>query len=84
MSFLALVGIIFFFLKKKDFDSQWPWILLFSGGLSNFLERIFFGCVLDYISIPFFPIFNVADVLLTLGVVVLLWRLRPIDKDDSL
>lgn len=43
------------------------WLLLFSGGVSNLFERIFFSCVTDYFRIGVFPVFNVADVFLTVG-----------------
>lgn len=38
--------------------------LIIGGALSNVSDRLFFGCVLDYISFfkKFFPVFNVADI----------------------
>lgn len=52
----------------------WAWVILFSGGLSNFLERISSGCVTDYISLGWFPTFNIADILLTIGVIGIVWK----------
>ncbi len=46
--------------------------LIFAGGLSNFIDRIFAGCVRDFIKIGFWPAFNVADGAITCGVVLLL------------
>ncbi len=48
------------------------WILLFAGGASNFVERLFLGCVTDYLTFPFIPTFNVADGLLTIGVGIII------------
>lgn len=65
---------VFLFLqwRQEDFLAlQWPWLLIVSGGLSNVLERELFGCIMDYIvlpGLPFFPVFNLADILLTIGV----------------
>jgi len=81
IGFLSLAFIFSFVLRNQDFYSRWPWLLLFSAGLSNFLERIFFGCILDYISVPSFPLFNGADVVLTLGALVLLGRLLFSSKE---
>lgn len=60
--------------REKDVLSAWAWLFLFSGGLSNAYERVVFGCVRDYISLPFIPIFNIADVLLTIGAIGILWK----------
>jgi signal peptidase II len=48
------------------------WIL--AAGGSNLVERLLYGCVGDYLKVPFFPIFNIADVVLSLSVVFLLWK----------
>ena len=47
--------------------------LLLAGAISNVLDRIRFGFVVDYINIPFFTVFNLADCMITLGVLGLLW-----------
>ncbi|MFZ2299692.1 MAG: signal peptidase II [Candidatus Moraniibacteriota bacterium] len=62
--------------KAKLFFLQWPWLLILSGGLGNVLERLSFGCIMDYIALPPFPVFNVADILLTVGAIGIFlgWR----------
>lgn len=54
--------------KEASLAREWPWILIVSGGAGNLLERGLFGCIMDYIALPFFPVFNIADILLTIGV----------------
>lgn len=74
--FIGIGAALFFFgvqwWKEKDVFSAWAWLLLFSGGLSNVYERIMFGCVTDYIHLWLFPAFNIADILLTMGVIGIL------------
>jgi len=49
--------------------------LIVVGGLSNVFERVVFGCIIDFVSVfSFFPVFNIADSMITLGVVGGLWR----------
>ena len=47
---------------------------LLGGGLGNLADRLFFGAVTDYIRLLFirFPVFNLADVLITLSVATLM------------
>ncbi len=48
--------------------------LVFAGGLGNMIDRILYGYVVDMINLNFidFPIFNVADIGVTCGIVLLL------------
>ena len=49
--------------------------LIFAGGASNLIDRIFVGCVRDFIRVGFFPAFNLADGAITVGVLLLLLTL---------
>ncbi|MDD4628271.1 MAG: signal peptidase II [Candidatus Peribacteraceae bacterium] len=47
--------------------------LIVGGGLANILDRIGDGTVTDFIQVGSFPVFNIADCCITVGVVLLLW-----------
>ena len=47
------------------------WAAIFVGGLTNAVDRLAHGCVQDYFHPPFFPSFNLADIMVFLGVVIL-------------
>lgn len=51
--------------------------MISSGIISNTIERLNFGAVIDYINLNFitFPIFNFADVYICVGVIILLFIL---------
>ncbi len=72
---LVLVWLVFalafIVLLKK---SSWNTFLLiaFGGGLSNIIDRMHLGCVLDFISIGSFPTFNIADICITAGIMLFL------------
>ena len=66
---MILAGIFIFLIKKVNLAL----LLVFSGGLSNFIDRISYGGVVDYIRVPLLPwAFNLADVFLVLGISLLI------------
>ena len=49
-------------------------ILVLVGGFGNLIDRIFRGHVIDFININLFnfPVFNMADIYITVGAIILL------------
>ena len=74
-SILFIAGIIVFnyFLKTKTYFYAISVGLLLSGAICNLYDRIAFGYVRDFIKLDFinFPIFNVADICICVGVALL-------------
>ena len=67
---LALVAYV-----ARHAQQRWIWLpagLLLGGALGNVIDRIREGAVIDYLKLPHWPAFNVADTAITLGVVALL------------
>ena len=59
--------------------------LILSGIISNLIDRLWHGYVIDFIQINFcnFPIFNVADTLVVLGIAILfIFNLRIFSKSN--
>jgi signal peptidase II len=50
--------------------------LVVAGALGNLVDRIARGYVVDFVYVHHYSVFNVADVLLVLGVAGLLWSTR--------
>ncbi|MFA5872036.1 MAG: signal peptidase II [Parcubacteria group bacterium] len=55
--------------KKSAFTL--PLILILSGGISNLVDRLTQGCVIDFINLKIWPVFNLADVYITIGIAML-------------
>lgn len=46
--------------------------LIVAGAFGNFYDRLFYGAVIDFIDFYFWPVFNVADSCISVGVVALI------------
>jgi signal peptidase II len=77
----ALLALLAYFVTHLHKPLVWlPTGMLLGGALGNIIDRIHQGAVTDFIKLPAWPAFNVADTSITLGVLVLLYVLeRPRD-----
>lgn len=63
---LLFVLMSYFLYKSQHFSLRVIFSILLVAGLANFFERIAFGCVLDYITLPLIGShINMADILIT-------------------
>ena len=49
--------------------------MIIGGGISNLIDRVFRGSVIDYIDINYwlkYPVFNIADVFIVAGVIIVI------------
>jgi signal peptidase II len=70
---LALLALLVYFTRHASRPLIWlPTGMLLGGALGNIVDRIREGAVVDFVKLPYWPAFNVADAAITLGVVVLL------------
>ncbi|MGX0910118.1 signal peptidase II [Staphylococcus caprae] len=75
ITLVILVVLVLFYIKEAKYNlfMQVAISLLFAGALGNFIDRVFNGEVVDFIDTYIFgydfPIFNIADSSLTIGVI---------------
>ncbi|HIP12289.1 MAG TPA: lipoprotein signal peptidase [Arcobacter sp.] len=85
---IMLSGIIYLLLNKDVFaDYYIPVSLLLAGGVSNIYDRFIHEGVVDYVywHCGFdFAIFNLADVLIDISIVMILWISYQNDKKEKL
>ena len=71
----VLLAIIIFYMFKKRPKGKFFYIcaaLIIGGGIGNLIDRIFYGYVIDYLSLSFFPpVCNFADYCITAGTIML-------------
>lgn len=71
----VVIGILFLYLLsiKRSNSHYYPLLLIFSGACGNVIDYFLYGYVVDMFHFVFwgysFPIFNVADSLITIGAI---------------
>lgn len=72
---IVIIIALFYIIIKKNIHSKLFYIsavLIIGGGIGNLIDRIFYGYVVDYLSISFFPpVCNFADYCITVGAVLM-------------
>ncbi len=70
---VALGALLVYFARHAGTPLIWlPTGMLLGGALGNIVDRVREGAVIDYVKLPHWPAFNVADAAITVGVVILL------------
>jgi signal peptidase II len=79
IAFVALGALLAFFITHMHKRLVWlPTGLLLGGAAGNLIDRIRLGAVTDFIKIPHWPAFNIADICVTLGVISLIYVLERV------
>ena len=69
--------------KNKEKLAEFGVLLIMSGGIGNLIDRTILGFVTDMISVGNFPVFNVADICVTVGCVILILWVIIGDRKDA-
>ena len=79
---ISIVSVVLILWYMRKLLSQVPvrgsvygWALVAGGALGNLYDRIRFGYVIDCIDLRVWPVFNIADSSICLGVFLILWQL---------
>lgn len=87
---VIVLGLLVFMYKKEaknNLMAQTALTFLIAGALGNFIDRILFQEVVDFVDVLIitydFPIFNVADSALTIGVILMIIEVFITGKGDN-
>ena len=73
ISILMILAILYYYNKvSKKFYIAFAFIL--AGTIGNLIDRLYFGYVIDFIDLRVWPIFNIPDIALTAGAIILIYQ----------
>ena len=71
---VVVLMLIWFFSSQQE-KNVWTFValgLMIGGAVGNLVDRIFMGKVVDFIDVGWWPVFNVADIEIVAGVIILI------------
>ena len=77
---LFVIGVILYYfdrIKEKEKLLQFLVGFVLGGTIGNLIDRLFYGYVIDFLDFQVWPIFNIADSFVTIGVIgliIYLWE----------
>ena len=89
---ISIILIIFLFMIKSNFKENLrndiAFGLLYGGIAGNLMNRVFNGYVIDFLDFKIFnydyPIFNIADILVVLGIILIIFAIfKGEDNENS-
>ena len=86
LAFIVIGAIIYYYprVELEDWTLKLAMGLQLGGAAGNLIDRLLVGKVTDFISVSVFPVFNVADSSITVGVMVLLLGVWLKERNDKL
>jgi len=74
LAILVVIAIVYYYpqVEAVDWTLKLAMCLQLAGASGNLIDRLMVGRVTDFISVGTFPVFNIADASITVGVIVLL------------
>ena len=80
---LIVLPLLLYRYRKLHFMFGLPLSLIIGGAAGNMIDRVFLGYVVDFMEFTFidFPVFNVADVFIVVGTVMMMVYILFIDRE---
>jgi signal peptidase II len=77
---IIILVLLNYYIKKNNIENDYFEFGIILGGIvGNLFDRLLYNGVIDYIEISNFPVFNLADSLIVLGIILLI--IKEFKKD---
>lgn len=69
---IIIIALVYYLFKNLPSRISTILSIVLAGAISNMIDRIYFGCVLDFIDLKVWPVFNLADTFISLGAIAII------------
>jgi signal peptidase II len=85
LSLLIILVVIHFHYRvpEKSYFLQTGMAFILGGSLGNLMDRVYRSYVVDYIDVGFWPVFNLADVAINVGVLIVIIEIIILGRRDA-
>ncbi len=84
LTFIVIAGIVYSHDKiPQHAMAQTGFALLLGGAAGNFIDRLLFDGVTDFIDLLIWPSFNIADSALTISIITLMFYYYVYEKEEQ-
>lgn len=82
VSVIAVIWICYYLLSAPKVSRVWQFIfgLILAGALGNLTDRIFYGAVIDWIDLGWWPVFNIADSAIVIAMALIVWQDESVQR----
>jgi signal peptidase II len=80
---IVVIGLFFYAIHSKRKLEIISICMIIGGALGNYIDRLFRGYVVDFIDFRIWPVFNVADIFVVVGGVLLILSAILIRNDEK-
>lgn len=88
---LLVLGVLLYTEKRRKFwGGNWGAValgLVFAGAVGNLIDRIYLGYVVDFIDLTYWPVFNIADSSVTVGLIIIavlvIFKIKLVEKANG-
>lgn len=85
LAIIVALAILYYFpqVPKEDWPLRLAMGLQLGGAIGNLIDRLTIGRVTDFVSVGTFPVFNVADASISIGVAILIIGVWWKDREEK-
>ncbi|MGD9015168.1 MAG: signal peptidase II [Candidatus Omnitrophota bacterium] len=80
---LSIVFIIIILRRRGSRKQEIALYLILSGAISNLIDRIRLGAVIDFLDFRIWPVFNIADSAITIGAILLAFSILKLNASGN-